>query len=150
VSSSKLAAQGQDILVEYGMRSITASGGDSGGACRIRREGDYYIKTGCFDVERTIVTKSKTTVNGKTTSSEEEGKEDFTRFDYVDVKGARGAAWYESGRVEVTRNGWKGEVIFEGGNEAPRWIMRQGDRTESGIVQDAAEPAAMELFLSLF
>lgn len=122
--------EGNEVPVEVGLRVLTATQSE-GGACEAKHEGgNVNWNNHCFSLERSYFTKLL--VNGQ--SSGTDANEDFLKaqFENIVERDASGFQWYESGKFLVELNNWKGEVVFNGAQNAPTWTMSNGTTTSSG------------------
>jgi hypothetical protein len=61
---------------------------------------------------------------------------DYLRLNYVDIMESKdtNAAFYESGRYDITLNNWSGSVTYTGPKEAPSWTLKNTDEEKCGTL----------------
>ena len=122
---------GRRILSEVEYKHVSAHQGLDGGVCKVLLNGDRFIKDSCVAIDRNINLLARTSVDGRTSTDPEEGRESYMRAEFVGVEGALQDDFYSKGRLMVTVDDWQGEVIYREG-QTPRWIMSNGSYSEFG------------------
>jgi hypothetical protein len=133
--TGEASVNGKMAQFEQGSRRVVAGMGLDGKACKYRFVGGKMLKDGCIEIVKQVQTRSRTKIDQQVIKHDDEGMVSFRKYEFQNVEAVAESPLYVGGKVRVTMDGWKGDVIYQGEDKPPAWILNQDELTETGLLE---------------